>query len=332
MIDRLRLFLGPARLRALFLLIAGTGFASLILNALAPQNPAVNAIQLGLALTAVIGSMVIVLGRMHSEERNRWLAILAPALGLVIIGVVALPQYSLALVGGAVGWVVAGMFIFRVRTPPGYRTAIKALRKGNMDSAVTAMDEVVKDEPNDPAHYRFRAELLRLNGQLDRARRDYLKMAELKPDSAEAYNGLAEVDLQAGDYPHAHEAALKAVELAPGDWVALYNLGMIEDRLHDSAAVREHLTKALGLKVPEVRHRLLIYLYMTRASVRLDDLPAANASLDELRRQRSGLEEWQKILEHDQAATLRAVLGADVVTVAALLGGTLALVDLGETG
>jgi tetratricopeptide (TPR) repeat protein len=332
MIDRLRLFLGPARLRALFLLIAGTGLASLILNAAGRTDPVINIVQLALAITAVVGSGWIVLGRMPPVERNRWLAILAPAFGLVILGIVALPQFGLALVGGAVGWVIAGMFIFRVRTPPGYRTAIKALRKNKLEAAVSAMDEVIRDEPDNPSHYRFRAELLRLWGKLDRARRDYLKMIELSPESAEAYNGLAEVNLQAGDFERAHEAALKAVDLVSGNWVALYNLGMIEDRLGDSEAVIDHLTKALLLKVPEVRHRLLIHLYITRAHVRLNDLPAANEALAELRRQRSGLEEWQKILEHEQAATLRAVLGDDVATAAALLGGTLALVDLGETG
>lgn len=332
MIDRLQLFLGPARLRALFLLIAGTGLASLMLNAADRTDPVIGIVQMALAIIAVIGSGWIVLGRMQPVDRNRWLAILAPAFGLVILGIVAVPQYGLALVGGAVGWVVAGMFIFRVRTPPGYRTAIKALRKNNLEAAVSAMDEVIRDEPDDPAHYRFRAELLRLWGKLDRARRDYLKMTELSPESAEAYNGLAEVNLQAGDFQQAHEAALKAVDLVSGNWVALYNLGMIEDRLEENEAVLDHLNRALLLKVPEVRHRLLIYLYITRAHVRLNDLPSANEALAELRRQRSGLEEWQKILDHEQAATLRAVLGADVDTAAALLGGTLALVDLGETG
>jgi Flp pilus assembly protein TadD len=332
MIDRLRLFLGPARLRALFLLIAGTGLASLMLNAFAGDDPNVRVIQLILAAAAVFGGTAIVLGRMEAQERGRWLAILAPAYGLIVIGILVLPQFGLAFLGGAVGWVIAGSFIFRVRTPPGYRTAIKALRKNDYAGAVAAMDEVIRDDPDDPAHYRFRAELLRLWGKLDRARRDYQKMAELRPDSAEAWNGLAEVGLQAGDYERAHEAALKAAELAPGDWVALYNLGMIEDRLKDSPAVIEHLTRALDSKVPEARHRLLIDLYLARACVRLGDVERAGHWQDAMARQRSGLEEWEKILEHEQAATLRAVLGEDVETASVLLDGRLKLEQLGETG
>ncbi|MFN8378658.1 MAG: tetratricopeptide repeat protein [Anaerolineae bacterium] len=332
MIDRLRLFLGPARLRALFLLIAGTGLASLILNAFASDNENIRVFQLILAAVAVFGATAIVLGRMQAQDRGRWLLILAPAYGLIIIGIVVLPQFGLAFFGGAVGWIVAGTFIFRVRTPPGYRIAVKALRKGDMAGAVAAMDQVIKDDSDDPAHYRFRAELLRIWGKLDRARRDYQKMIELDPNSAEAWNGLAEVGLQAGDFEHAHEAALKAAELAPEDWVALYNLGMIEDRLKDSPAVIEHLTHAVQRKVPEVRHRLLIYLYLTRAAARLDDTTRAEAWLDDLRHQRSGLEEWEKILEHEEAATLRSVLGADVDTASALLDGRMKLDKLGEAG
>lgn len=332
MIDRLRLFLGPARLRALFLLIAGTGLASLMLNAFAGGDENVRVFQLVLVAVAVFGATAIVLGRMQAEERGRWLLILAPAYGLVILGIVVVPQFGLALFGGAVGWVIAGTFIFRVRTPPGYRIAIKALRKGDLAGAVAAMDQVIKDDPDDPAHYRFRAELLRIWGKLDRARRDYQKMVDLQPNSAEAWNGLAEVGLQAGDYQRAHEAALRAAELVPDDWVALYNLGMIEDRLQDSPAVIEHLTQAKERKVPEVRHRLLIDLYLTRAAARLDDLPQAEKWLTELTHQRNGVEEWEKILEHEEAATLRSVLGADVETASALIDGRLKLERLGERG
>ena len=332
MIDRMRLFLGPARLRALFLLIAGTGLASLMLNAFAPGDTTVRALQLVLAGIAVFGATGIVLSRMDPQERGRWLAILAPAYGLVVIGIVVLPQFGLAFLGGALGWMVAGTFIFRVRTPPGYRIAVKALRKGDMAGAVAAMDEVIKEDPKDPAHYRFRAELLRLWGKLDRARRDYVTMTELQPESPEAWNGLAEVQLQDGNYADARAAAQRAVELAPGDWVALYNLGMIEDRLRESEAVIEHLLLATDRKVPEVRHRLLIYLYLTRAAVRLGEMTRAENWLENMRRQRNGLEEWERILEHEQAATLRSVLGADVDTASSLLGGRMALDALGATG
>lgn len=330
MIDRFRLFLGPARLRSLFLLIALTGLASLILNALVTQYDWVRPVQTLLALAALIGALVIIGGRLEPEDRARWAAVLLPAVGAVLLGLLVLPNLLLPLTGAALGWIVAGLFLFRSRGPMEYQKAIRYLRRNEYEEAVRAMDGLIKSEPNDPNHYRFRAELLRLWGKLDRARRDYARIIELEPDSAVAYNGLAEVSLQSGDYERALEAAFKAAELAPDEWVALYNLGMIEDRLSRSADAITHLEKALLLKVPDVRHRLLIHLYLARACVRLGDLTRAEEQLKAMKKHRSGLEEWQKILENKQATTLRSVLGADVQTAQDLVDGKLALPALAE--
>jgi Flp pilus assembly protein TadD len=226
--------------------------------------------------------------------------------------------------------VVAGLFLFRSRAPMEYQKAIRHLRKNEYEAAVKAMDGLIKSDSDDPNHYRFRAELLRLWGKLDRARRDYIRMTELDPNSAVGYNGLAEVSLQDGDYERAHEAAIRAAELAPEEWVALYNLGMIEDRLKQNAEAIEHLKQALELKVPDVRHRLLIHLYLARAYVRMGEMDNAVTQLAAIKKHGSGLEEWQKILENEQAATLRAVLGADVQAAQDLVDGRLALADLAE--
>lgn len=331
MIDRFRLFLGPARLRTLFLWLAITGLISLVLNAVVDEYDWVRPVQTLLAVAAFVGIAVIVGGRMEPEDRSRWLALLLPAIGLIVLGILVLPNFLLPLTGAAFGWVIAGLFLFRARGPMEYRTAIRHLRKNEYEEAVKAMDSLIKEEPNDASHYRFRAELLRLWGKLDRARRDYYRMTEIDPQSAVGFNGLAEVSLQAGDFDRALEAAQKAVELAPEDWVALYNLGMIEDRLRDAPSTIDHLNKALELGVPDTRHRLLIHLYLTRAYARMGDTAHAEEQLEALKRHKSGLEEWQTILENEQAATLRAVLGSDVESAQKLVDGKLALPDLVET-
>ena len=330
-LDQFRLFLGPARLRTLFLLVAITGLLSLILNVIVDQYDWVRPAQSGLALIAFLGFIVIVGGRMEAEDRARWAALLLPSAGLIILGLIVLPNLLLPLTGAAFGWIIAGLFLFRARGPMEYQKAIRHLRRNEYEDAVKAMDSLIKAEPNDPNHYRFRAELLRLWGKLDRARRDYHQMTELDPNSAVGYNGLAEVSLQAGDHVKALEAAQKAAELAPDDWVALYNLGMIEDRLGQASATIEHLQKALELRVPDVRHQLLIHLYLTRAYARSGDLANAGEHLTALKKHRSGLEEWQKILENEQAATLKAVLGDDVETAQQLVDGKLSAAELAET-
>ncbi len=327
--DRFALFLGPARLRALFLLIAGTGLVSLILNAF--EGDWVIPVQTGLVLVAIVGAGIIIGGRLDPGERGRWVGILLPAIGAVILAMTVLPQFALPLTGAAAGWIVAGAFLFRARAPMEYQKAVKHLRKSEYAEAVKTMDILIKSEPRDPNHYRFRAELLRLWGKLDKARKDYQRMTELDPKSAVAFNGLAEVYLQSGDFDPALEAAQRAAELAPDEWVAYYNLGMIEDRLERSADVIEHLERALALKVPDARHRVLMYLYIARANARLGNAAAADDALKQIRKHKNGLEEWQKILESDQAETLRAVLGEDVAVAAELARGKADVMALAAT-
>lgn len=330
MINRFLLFIGPARARALFFLLAITGAISLTLNAV--QGDWVRPVQTLLFFAFVIGSIVIIAGRMTREDRGRFLAIMLPALGALILAVTVLPQFSLPLVGGAAGWIVAGFIIFRTRIPMDYQKAIKHLRKNEYSEAIDVIDDVIKNDPDTPNHYRFRAELLRISGKLDRARRDYYRMIELVPESAEAYNGLAEVQLQMNNLTGALEAAAKAQSLAPEDWVALYNLGMIEDRVGSAQDTVGHLTKALELKVPDARHRVLIHVYLARAYARLGDMAHAAEQINEIKRHRVGLEEWQKILESEQAATLKAVIGADVETAQAIINGKITAETLAQSG
>src|SRR5262249_3106561 len=148
-------------------------------------------------------------------------------------------------------------------------------------------------------------------------------MTQLAPDSPVAFNGLAEVYLQKQEYDRAYEAARKANELTPDDWVTFYNLGMIEDRLKSSEAVVEHLQKALALNVKDARHRVLIHFYLARAFSRLGQFDAAQEQIGAIKRLASGLEEWQTILDDKQAETLRAVIGDDVSDAQALVSGEL---------
>lgn len=320
MIQRLLIFLGVGRARALFALFAATGLISLMLNT-PTADETTRLVQTLLSLTALIGAVVIVGSAYEREARARYAAIAAPALGALILGLTVLSQYGLALMGGAVGWIVAGLFLFRVRAPGTYQKAVRALRRNQLDEAVEWMDELIKAEPDESAHYRFRAELLRVWGKTDRARRDYRRIIELEPESAVAFNGLAEVELQARRYTEALAAAEKAAARAPDEWVAFYNLGMIEDRLGRSEDVIRHLTQANAMKVPDARHRLLIQVYLTRAYARIGAIDDAQRSIEALRKQSNGLREWQTILQSEQAQTLREAIGEDVSLAERLIAG-----------
>lgn len=333
MIRRFLLFLGPERARWLFLLIGGTGTASLVLNALVDEYDWVTNVQNFLVLAAILGASFIIGQRLDPQDRGRWAAILAPAVGALILGVTVLQQFFLPLLGAAIGWIAAGLFIFRGRGSMEIQKAVKHLRRDEYEEAVKVMDGLIKTEPNVATHYRFRAEILRLWGKLDRAKRDYRKMSEVAKDDflkAVAYNGLAEVELQAGKYHDARDAALAAYKLAPSEWVTPYNLGMIEDRLANAQSAIDYLEQAIARKVPDERHRLLIYFYLVRAYSRLNQTEPAERALKELRKLRGGLKEWQTILKSAQATTLREVLAEDVAAAEQVMDGDLTLSALRE--
>ena len=324
MIRRFQLFLGPQRFRWFVVLLGTTGLLSLILNAFSSEDNTLLVFQTLLLIIFLIGAAYLIGGRMQRVDRWRWLAIVAPAVGMILLGILVVPQFAGLLLGGSIGWLVAGWFLFvRFRPPQKYRDAVKAMRKNDYETAVSAMTDLIKEEPSVANHYRFRAELLRLWGKSGRAKRDYRKMIELEPESPVAYNGLAEVYLQTQEYPEALEVALKASELAPDDWVAHYNVGMIQDRLYDSAGVHTSLERALDLGVSDSRHRLLIQLYLLRATLRDNKNTDVDERLAALKAESSGLEEWQLILESDQATVLQDVLGTDIDQAEKLLDGTL---------
>lgn len=323
MLERMRVFFGVGALRALVVLFLGTGLASAFIGASGVEWA--TAAQTILAFVFLLGAVSITLGRLEAEERGKWAAILLPALGLLLLGALFFPQSLGFFIGGALGWTVIGALIFgRTRSPMQYRAAIKAMRKNDYEGAVKVMDALIKDEPDVPNHYRFRAELLRLWGKLPRARKDYEKMGQVAQDDqarAVAFNGLAELDLQSRNYESARSYALRAYELAPQDWVTAYNLGMIEDRLGLWSAVVETLTHKLSVRIPDARHRLLVDFYLWRAYGHLGQQAEAERALAQLRREKDGLREWQILLRSEQAVLLREALADDIEAISRLMDG-----------
>lgn len=313
MLRRFRIFLGPARFKALFALLGLTGIASLLLNIVADRLDWATAAQSLLLAVFLAGASYLILGRLPREERLRWLAVIVPGALAIVIASTILPHLSGLFAGAGIGWIIAGIFVFNsTGGPQNYKRAVRAMRKGDYAAAIKSITAQIKLEPSWGEHFRFRAELYRLAGKLEAAKQDYRRMIKLQEQTAVAYNGLAEVELQAGNYQKAFEAAETAYDMAPEEWVAAYNLGMIEDRLQRSEGAIEHLRSALALKMPDSRHRLLAHLYLLRAHLRLGDSVGAAQALDAMKREKSGLEEWQVIMSADEAHALRDVLSEDI--------------------
>ena len=109
-------FLGSRRRTALFILLAVTGLLSLILNVVQGQAGVV-AIQTGLFLVFIGGTVVIIFSALEPYERGRWIGILVPSFLLVVLGMMFFPQQAGLFMGLAFGWIIAALFLFRPREP-----------------------------------------------------------------------------------------------------------------------------------------------------------------------------------------------------------------------
>jgi tetratricopeptide (TPR) repeat protein len=310
-INRTIRWLGPTRTQLFFALLAFTGLASLILNVVQPQPAWVRAVQSLLVITFLIGAALIVTSRFPVQERRQLVLGIGPSIIAISFGILY-PQFLIFAGAVGIGWLLILMVMMRGRVRQEYQAAIKHMRNNEYDEAVDVISDVIKDEPENPDHRRFRAELYRMAGKIKKARADYQNVIELSPDSGVGYNGLAEVYLQDGEYQEALGYAQKALELEPDYWVAPYNLGMIEDRLNLSQQAVEHLNHALAAAIPDSRHRLLTYLWIARAQARMGREAEAKEALNKMKREKLGLEEWTAIFESEAAAVLKDVLEADV--------------------
>ncbi len=328
-IRRIINWLGPTRAQIIFILLALTGLGSLMLNAVGTKVEWVPLVQSLLLIVFLVGAAATVLSRFSERDRRQAALVILPMVAAVSLGLL-FPSLLAFFAPVGVGWLLIAMVALRGRIRREYQAAIKHMRKGEYNDAIRVMSDLIKGEPENADHRRFRAELYRLSGKVRRAREDYEKVVELMPESGVGYNGLAEVYLQDGEYEAALPYAKQALEREPDQWVAPYNLGMIEDRLDEWPRSIEHLEQALRVGVPDSRHRLLIHLWLARSYYRLGKTDEAEAELQKMKRERVGLNEWNTIFESEEAAVLRNVLLDDIQLAQRLADGEAALSALSK--
>lgn len=277
--------------------------------------------QVALVWLALAGLGVALLVRVTPDGRGRVLRAFAPGLALVAAGIV-LPELADFLVGAGLGWMIAAQIIFRSPTSMMYQRAVRHLHRNELPEAIEVMDQLIERQPDDAEHYRFRAELYRLQGALDRAKRDYERAINYAPDSPGGYLGLAEVYVQQGQLDRARGYAEQALARDSSGWMAAYNLGLIADRQGDAAEAILMLERALDARIPDARHRLIAYLWLARAYLRRGQIPAARKQLEAMKKHAGAVDEWRLIFASEQAAPLRDVLADDVDLAARLIDGS----------
>ncbi len=321
MLKAFREWLGAARLRWLVGLLIVTGLSSTVLQVTFSGAAWTTSAQTALVLVFLGGAFIIISGALDQTQRARLAFTLWPALGALSLGVV-LPNWLALFAGIALGWLFAAQMLMRGGAENReYKLAIKAMRKHDYAKAIEQMTTLIKREPKVPAHYGFRAQLYRLDGQPKRARRDYEKVIDLDPESSLGANGLADLALEKGDLDEARHWAERAYQAAPQDWVAVVNLGMILERQGEYGPAIKRLTEALDLDIPDSRHRLLANLWLARAHHAGGAHRNAREAAEGLKAEKRGLREWEVILDSDEGAPLRAQFQQDIRMAKAILAG-----------
>ena len=247
----------------------------------------------------------------HARKRRQMRLMLWPALLLQGLSVLW-PDAAFFFSGGAAGWLIAVALIVRKRQRVSYQRAIRALRNGDYDGAVALMSDLVAAEPDAAEHYNFRATIHRMRGHLREAVADYRRALELDPQSPQTYAGLAETYLQMRDYDKAREQSEHALQLAPRDWSTHFLLGQVAQRQGDWDEAVAALERALKLRITQPTSRLLARLWLALDTLRLGREDEAAQHLAALRKEKRGLDLWERIFAAERSPVLRGMLGDDV--------------------
>ncbi|HXI87445.1 MAG TPA: tetratricopeptide repeat protein [Parvularculaceae bacterium] len=130
-----------------------------------------------------------------------------------------------------------------VGQPP--ETAADLLKQERYTEASAAFRTALAQNPNDlDARYGL-AESLRLGGDPEASKAEYLKVAASPDWRAKALEGEGSADLVTGDQDGAYESFNAAVELDPNSWRAWLGLARLRDLAHDWANADEAYAAAM---------------------------------------------------------------------------------------
>jgi len=128
--------------------------------------------------------------------------------------------------------------------------AVTLEKMGLYAEAIEDLDVLVKLEPKDPAHYRFRGSLrakMKDLWQIEKAESDYGAAIALQPENASLYVQRAIVRLRLDQIEGARSDCERAVGIAPKDAAARYLRGLARRKLNDEQGAAEDIHEAIKL-------------------------------------------------------------------------------------
>jgi tetratricopeptide (TPR) repeat protein len=161
------------------------------------------------------------------------------------------------------------------------------VRRGHLDAAISAYDEVILIDPKQPAGYLSRAAVWARKGNAERALADYTTATELEPQNAALYVVRGDFHRTTADYARAIKDYDRAIETRPSDLTAYGNRALVRYFQGDFAKAAPDFKKA-GEDSQSPYPLLMQYLAIVRAGEKRED------ARDELAKAAARLEgsEW----------------------------------------
>ena len=155
--------------------------------------------------------------------------------------------------------VLGSLPYFAVAAEPNPRLAVAAerIQDGSLGEAVELLDEVVKENPDDPDAHLLLGSALSLIPRRERAIESLLRALELRPEHAQGYATAGMALARLGERDVAASVFERAISLNPDLGDAHLNLALILAGGEDYEGAAKHMAKALELETePTARARL----------------------------------------------------------------------------
>ena len=127
-------------------------------------------------------------------------------------------------------------------------SAINLFSKGEINQALDAVQDLIKDYPNEPVLFNIRGACYADLGQLDVAVTNYKEAITIKPDYAKAHFNLAGSLHDLGQLKAAVESYKETLEIEPGYAEAHNNLGNVFQELEQANSAVQSYKRALEIK------------------------------------------------------------------------------------
>lgn len=179
---------------------------------------------------------------------------------------------------------------YYLRMPPGFFAAQKLLKSGDNQGALERINKSIESRPKSSEAYYLRSLIYLSQMQVDEAKLDIEKIAELNPYSSLRDQALGQMFYLQGEYDKAKDSFNNSCY----SWSAEVCRGLLHYRLGEYENAVKSLKAAILGRLPD-EQKLLAYYYLGCSLEKLGRDDEADRVFDDVERYAGGLEKLKQI-------------------------------------